>query len=213
MRGPRQNVRMHPNVARTVWIALLFEGGLGATALVVGWLVGYWPAIGMQPDIPAREQLEAVGWGLLAGLPLLAALLLIDRFPIGPLRRLKVTAQRIIRQMFAGASYLQLAIVAAAAGLGEELLFRGLIQEGLSRLIGSPFGPWIALAIASVAFGVCHWLNATYAILATLAGAYFGLLFALTGSLWTPIAAHAGYDFLALVYVLRPNRWCQPSVY
>ena len=197
---------------RTTQIALLFEGGLGAAALLVGWLLGHWPAIGMQQDIPAQKQLEAAVWGLLAGLPLLAALLLIDRFPIGPLRRLRVAAQRIIRQMFAGASYLQLALIAMAAGLGEELLFRGLIQEGLSRLIGGPFGPWIALAVASTAFGVCHWLNATYAVLAILAGVYFGLLFALTGSLWTPIAAHAGYDFLALVYVLRPNRWCQPSV-
>jgi membrane protease YdiL (CAAX protease family) len=203
---------MDSNAARTTQIALLFEGGLGAAALLVGWLVGHWPAIGMRQDIPAREQLEAAGWGLLAGLPLLAALLLIDRFPIGPLRRLKVTAQRIIRQMFAGASYLQLALISVAAGLGEELLFRGLIQEGLSRLIAGPLGPWIALALASIAFGVCHWLNATYAVLATLAGAYFGLLFALTGNLWTPIAAHAGYDFLALVYVLQPNPWRRPSV-
>jgi len=203
---------MHSNVARTVWIALLFEGGLGVAALLVGWLVGHWPAIGMRQDIPAREQLEAAGYGLLAGVPLLVALLLIDRFPIGPLRRLRVAAQRIIRQMFAGASYLQLAMVAVAAGVGEELLFRGLIQEGLSRLIGGPFGPWIGLAVASIAFGVCHWLNATYAVLAILAGVYFGLLFALSGSLWTPIAAHAGYDFIALIYVLRPNPWRRPSV-
>ena len=54
-------------------------------------------------------------------------------------------------------------------------------------------------------FGVCHWLNTTYAILAMLAGVYFGVLLMLSGSLWTPIVAHAAYDFCALVYLLRPQ--------
>jgi membrane protease YdiL (CAAX protease family) len=197
---------MDSNAARTTIIALLFEGGLGAIALIVGWLVGHWPAAGVERDIPAVGQLAAVGWGLIASVPLLAGLIVIDRFPLGPLRELRITAQRLIQQMFGGASYFQLALVAVAAGVGEELLFRGLLQDGLSRWLGGPFGPWIALAVAAVAFGVCHWLNATYAVLATLAGGYFGLLFAVSDSLWTPIAAHAGYDFLALVYVLRPNR-------
>ena len=44
-----------------------------------------------------------------------------------------------------------------------------------------------------------------YAVLAVLAGVYFGLLLMLTGSLWTPIVAHAAYDFIALVYLLRPQ--------
>jgi uncharacterized protein len=98
-----------------------------------------------------------------------------------------------------------LAIVAAAAGLGEELLFRGLAQEGLSRLVGGEYGDWVALAVASLLFGVCHWLNTTYAVLALLAGLYFGLLLMLTGSLWTPIVAHAAYDFIALVYLVQPK--------
>jgi membrane protease YdiL (CAAX protease family) len=139
-------------------------------------------------------------------------LFVIDRFPLGPLRKLRDKAQHLILAMFGGASILQLAVVALAAGVGEELLFRGLIQAGLSRLIGGPHAPLIGLAIASVVFGVCHWLDTTYAVLAGLAGAYFGWLLLVSGSLWTPIVAHATYDFLALAYLVQPNRLLRSSV-
>jgi membrane protease YdiL (CAAX protease family) len=190
-----------PDPARTTRIALLFEGGLGAVALLLGWLAGHWPFI-QESD----QHLAAVGWGLLATGPLLAALMLIDRFPLGPLVHVRQMAEQVILQMFGGATFVQLAAVSIAAGCGEELLFRGLVQAGLSKLIPGEFAPWIALAVASVLFGVCHWLNTTYALLAAFAGAYFGLLLLRTGSLWTPIVAHATYDFIALVYLIRPSK-------
>jgi len=192
--------------ARLTLLALAFEGGLGMLALMIGWLAGHSPAIGMEWDMAtATRQLAAVGWGLAATVPLLMALLLLDRFPLGPIQSVKDIAQDLIGRMFRGASILQLAVISVAAGFGEELLFRGLAQAGLEKLIGGQWGPWVALVAASVLFGVCHWLNTTYAILAMLAGVYFGLLLMLSGSLWTPIVAHAAYDFIALVYLLRPQ--------
>src|SRR5262245_13660045 len=104
---------------RTTVIALLFEGALGAAALVVGWFCGYWPAIGIESDIPIQRQLLAIGSGLVAALPLLVALITIDQFPLGPFRELRTVAERIIRQMFGGASLLQLGVVSVAAGIGE----------------------------------------------------------------------------------------------
>jgi len=196
-----------PNPSRTTQIALLFEGGLGAAALALGWLLGHWPLVGIDMrGESAAGQFAAAGYGLAATAPLLAALFMIDVIPIGPLRRLRDLTTHVIMQMFGGASAAQLAAVAVAAGLGEEALFRGLVQAGLSRVIPAPLGIWIALAVASGLFGLCHWLNATYAFLAVLAGAYFGLIFILTGCLWTPIIAHAAYDFIALVYLIRPSR-------
>jgi membrane protease YdiL (CAAX protease family) len=190
-----------PNPGRTTRIALFFEGGLGAVALFVGWLLGYSPFIDQ-----SQTPLVAIGWGIAATGPLFAVLLVLDRFPIGPLRRVRQIAEEVILQMFGGASYVQLAVVSIAAGIGEELLFRGLVQAGLSELIPGEFAPWIALAVASVLFGVCHWLNTTYAILAMLAGAYFGLLLIATENLWAPIVAHATYDFIALIYLIRPSK-------
>ena len=201
------------HAARVTRLALWFEGALGAGALAFGWLVGHCPAIGMQWErSAAAEELQAAAGGLLATLPLLAVLFVIDRFPLGPLRTLRDKAQSLILGMFGGASILQLAVVALAAGVGEELLFRGLIQAGLSRLIGGPYATLIGLVLASVVFGVCHWLDTTYAVLAALAGAYFGWLLLASGSLWTPIVAHATYDFLALAYLVQPNRLLRSSV-
>lgn len=192
---------------RSLLLALLVEGGLGVVALAIGWLTGHWPAVGMGWSSPAAsEQLQAIGLGVVATLPPLLALLLIDRFPLAPLDRVRQIAEDAIRHMFPNPQLWQLALVAAAAGFGEELLFRGLVQSGLAELIGGPAGPWIALVVASLVFGLFHWLSTTYALLAAAAGLYFGWLLIATGSMWPPIVTHALYDFAALWYLLRSNQ-------
>ncbi len=187
-------------------IARLVAGGLGLVALGVGWLFSHWPAVGMGSDVSTAEQLRAIGLGLVATLPPLAALAVMDRVPIPSLEKVKDLALQAIRQIFPQPRWWQLALVAAAAGFGEELLFRGLVQAGLAKLIGAPAGPWAALVAASLVFGLFHWLNKTYALLAMVAGLYFGALLVATGSLWPPIVAHALYDFIALCYLLRPTQ-------
>lgn len=67
---------------RTTLIALLFEFGLGIAAFAAGWLLGHWPAIGMgEASEAAQQQLEAIGWGLVATGPLVVGLVAIDRLP------------------------------------------------------------------------------------------------------------------------------------
>jgi uncharacterized protein len=195
-----------PTPADTTRLALMFEGGLGVAAVAIGWLVGQWPLVGLENGQQASNHIAAVGWGLVATGPLLVALLVVELLPFASLRRLSAMASEVILRMFGGASVLQLALVAIAAGCGEELLFRGLIQTGLSRLLGGGAGPVLALVSASVLFGVCHWLNTTYAVLAMLAGAYFGLLLLATGNILTPLTAHAAYDFVAMLYLVRPSK-------
>ncbi|MEX2176976.1 MAG: CPBP family intramembrane glutamic endopeptidase [Pirellulaceae bacterium] len=192
---------------RNLALALVVEGGLGLVAFGIGWLLGHSPAIGMAWDrSTADEQLRAIGLGVLATLPVLVALVGLDRLSVQPIERVKDLASQVIHLMFPRPRWWQLALVAAAAGLGEELLFRGLLQAGLSKFIGLPAGPWIALLVASLVFGAFHWLDTTYALLAAVAGLYFGGLLLLTESLWPPIVAHALYDFFALCYVLRTNK-------
>lgn len=194
-----------PQPTETTRLALLFEGGLGLAALGIGWLLGHSPWVGL-PAVSAAQPIAAVGWGLVATGPLLVALLVLDRLPLAALRRLREMASAVILHMFGGASVMQLALVSLVAGFGEELLFRGLVQEGLSRWLGGWEGQLTALVLTSLFFGVCHWLSTTYAVLAALAGAYFGLVLLATQNILAPITAHAAYDFLALVYLVQPTK-------
>ncbi len=88
--------------------------------------------------------------------------------------------------------------ISVLAGLGEEMLFRGLIQDVFS----SSLPLWMAVALASLLFGMMHAVTPTYAVLAGLMGAYLGWLYLATGNLLGPIVAHAVYDFVALVYLM-----------
>jgi membrane protease YdiL (CAAX protease family) len=185
--------------------AMLFELGLGAVALAAGWIVGHDP---LRPPAgnPLSENLSVVHnvvWGICAAVPMMAGLLLLDRFPVGPIRSLQRLSRNFLVPLFAEQTYWQLFLLSAAAGVGEELLFRGLLQGGLAGWLSGPQGPAAACVIASLVFGVCHWLSTTYAVLATLVGLYLGGIYAATGSLIAPATAHGLYDFLALVYLVK----------
>jgi membrane protease YdiL (CAAX protease family) len=108
---------------------------------------------------------------------------------------------------FAKATLYELACVALAAGVGEELLFRGFLLEALTRhLDADAWGGWLPLVLSSLMFGVVHYVSGTYLVLATLVGAYLGLMVIVSGSLWVPMTTHAVYDFVALIYLQRDWR-------
>lgn len=181
-----------------------FEGGLGLLALLLGWLLGVWPVPGIERSAEAWQSLwPALLWGLAATAPLLLGLWLIDRFPWGPLQDLQRDVERLIVPLFQNCTVAELALVSLAAGIGEEMLFRGLVQHGLADWLGTPWGVWIALAVASVVFGLAHMLSMTYAVLATVMGLYLGLLLIWTENLLVPAVAHGLYDFVALCYLVR----------
>lgn len=90
-------------------------------------------------------------------------------------------------------------LVSLLAGVGEELLFRGVVQAGLV----SPLTPFGAILIASVLFGAAHAVSLSYWVLATLMGIYLGLLYHWTGNLLVPIVVHALYDWVAIHFYLR----------
>ena len=55
-----------------------------------------------------------------------------------------------------------------------------------------------------------HWSTPLYFLLATITGIYLGWLYWATGSLVAPVLAHALYDFIALVVIVR--RQADPAV-
>jgi membrane protease YdiL (CAAX protease family) len=119
-----------------------------------------------------------------------------------PLRGLKVDVRGLLKHYLGGATHSQLLFIAILAGVGEELLFRGLIQAGLFYWLPTDWKLIGSLLIASLIFGACHYLSHTYFLLATAAGLYFGLLMVVSGSLLPPIIAHALYDYVALAYLM-----------
>ncbi|MCG8584479.1 MAG: CPBP family intramembrane metalloprotease, partial [Pirellulales bacterium] len=94
------------------------------------------------------------------------------------------------------------AVISVLAGLGEELLFRALLQSALIDWLGV----WPGILVAGLLFGLAHPLSRTYIVVAAAIGIYLGWLFAATSNLLVPIIAHALYDFIALVYLSRTKR-------
>jgi membrane protease YdiL (CAAX protease family) len=184
--------------------AFFFETSLGVGALLVGWVVGVDPLATVPVTAGSlNNHLLAIFWGVVATLPLLIGLLLINQLQFQPLVRIRGFVAERVAPLFAPLSLFELAAISFAAGFGEEMLFRGLLQTGIAESIGGSAGIAAAIVVVSILFGACHWLTPTYAVLATIAGAYFGGLFLLTGNLLAPLVAHALYDYLALVYLTR----------
>jgi membrane protease YdiL (CAAX protease family) len=179
-----------------VWAAGL-EGGLAVLAVLLGWLLG------LKPLETLDFSMEAVGIGVTATFPLLAAFWVLVKYPVGPFRSTLRFLDEFLLPLFRQSSALELLIVSLLAGLGEEMLFRGIVQAGLTGWIGPPAGVWIALVVAAVVFGLLHAATPTYALLAAAIGLYLGGIWLLAGNLLTPICTHAVYDFLALVYLVK----------
>jgi len=181
-------------------MAVVTEGGLGVLAIVVGW------GLGLNPLELVTGDWWALVWGCLAALPMLAAIILSERLPFWPFCDVTDVVDRLLRPLFAKSTVLELAIISALAGIGEELMFRGLVQEGLARWIGGTWGIWIALFLASVLFGLLHPMNTAYVLLAALMGLCLGGLWIATANLLVPIVTHAVYDFLALYWLVKMQR-------
>lgn len=79
-----------------------------------------------------------------------------------------------------------LVVVALLPSLGEELLFRGLLQQQLAKRFGRAH---LAVWIAALIFSIFHFQFAGF-IPRLLLGALLGYLLLWTGSLWVPIVGH-----------------------
>ena len=190
-------------------VAIVLEALLAAIALAAGWLLGVSPLGRFPLDSALVEHLRAVAWGLLATVPLVCLLLVIRRFPlVSGLRNLNRVVDEQLLPLFAETSVPALLAVSIAAGIGEELLFRGLILDGLAAWWQAPAA---AVIVSSLLFGICHWLTHTYALLATLIGLLLAVLFLWTDHLLAAIVAHAAYDFVALLYLTRSSGRRRPT--
>ena len=177
---------------RPLLLALVFEGGLVPLALVLALLLGVAPWAGYRPGGATPALAVAATLPLVAGLALLAAA------APGHLRAIDRLIRPLVEAMFRGRGRWAVVTVAALAGLGEELLFRGVLQGWLAGLAG----PWLAVGVAALVFGLAHYLSWAYFVLATAMGLYLGALYQLSGDLLLPTLVHALYDWIAIEYLL-----------
>lgn len=86
--------------------------------------------------------------------------------------------------------------MAALAGVGEELIFRG----GVFRIVEESCGSLVALIVSAALFGLVHLSAPGATALSTLAialeaGGLLAAAYLLTRSLWFPIGLHIGWNF------------------
>lgn len=169
-------------------VAVLFEGSLIGIAAALGWWFGVDPLAQLAWDT------RGLFWGLAATVPMIGLFLAANRFPIGPLRTIKRFLRETLGPSLVACRWYDLLLVAMVAGIGEELLFRGVLQ------------PLIGVFRSNVLFGLLHMITLPYAILAGLTGGYLGWLLDQSENILAPIITHGLYDFLAFLVVARECR-------
>lgn len=182
-----------------VLFAVFFEGGLAPLSLFLGWWLGHSPL--SRFSWSARDALL----GAAAAIPPVLFFLAMLRWPIGPFARLKRFCEEEFVPLLANSTWSDITLIAIAAGVGEEMLFRGVFQSALINSTGVVAG----LILASLLFGLLHPISVLYATIGFAMGVYLGWLFLALDNLLAAMVAHAVYDFLLMAYLLRigdPNR-------
>lgn len=96
-----------------------------------------------------------------------------------------------------GLFLLSLIVMAVLPGIGEELLFRGLLQNQLARLTGRRH---LALWISALLFSAIHLQFYGFATRALL-GVWFGYLYLWSRNLWVPMLAHFVHNGITLLFL------------
>ena len=173
---------------RFVSIAAVFYGLLAVAAAVWCGLRGI--------ELPLLGPGPAAGLSL--GLATAAATVALSLLAYRLVPITRKLADELAPSLVDGADRTGLVLVALFSGVGEEVFFRGAVQQ--------EFG----LVVASVAFGLAHVGPDRRYLLwtawAVLAGGVFGLLFEATGGLLAPVVAHAAHNAATLLIWKRSRR-------
>jgi membrane protease YdiL (CAAX protease family) len=171
---------------RILLMVFAFEGGALFLAVILAKYLG----ISLLPlsKNPAKD--IAIG---IIGTVLPFAFFLFSLSPradkFNALVELKKIVLSEVRVIFRNCSLNDLIVISLLAGIGEEFLFRGVVQV--------KFG----IVIASIIFGLLHFVSPAYAIVTTVMGFYLGVVFQQSGGLLAPVIIHFLYDLAALVYL------------
>ncbi len=150
-----------------------------------------WLRIARQSSITKLLSLQGLSFSVALGLGLALVLALSSRIYFT-----RFTPQ-LIRELFipifGRVSGSNILLISLLPGLGEEVLFRGVIQ------------PELGVAGASVIFGLMHsGLSRRllpYGVWSALVGLVLGLLYLATGNIWGAVAAHSLINALGALWL------------
>jgi membrane protease YdiL (CAAX protease family) len=189
-----------------IWVGSIIEGGLALLALLLAWF-GLYDHLQPLRDIDGASWIAAFRWGAVATLPLLVYLAIFHFFKPRIFQPMQEFVVEQLYPLFRGSSIFEMLLLSLMAGFGEEMLFRWCLQGGLTTILepraGLVASQMIGLVVASILFGLCHWVNASYGFSTLVIGLYLGLTMIWTGSFLVPAMAHAMFDFVALIYISR----------
>lgn len=179
-------------------------GTLLGTCVLVGRTLG--TPRGLFADFGLRVRLIDVAWGLLLGFvarvvsTIVVLLFVVVDEDLGGSNL--PTEEDLAGQLGLAIAFFLVAVVLAP--LVEEVFFRGLLQRSLETSLP----PWVAIAIASVLFGLAHASielgsgNVSVVTATAIGGAVFGIAARRFKRLGPSIAAHAWFNLPAAVAIL-----------
>jgi len=112
-----------------------------------------------------------------------------------PMRELLQTLHNLFHKL----NWFQIVVLSLLAGIGEELLIRGVLQ---SWLVNNS-NPLIGVITASLIFGLLHYMTKTYVLLTFGLGLLFGAAFHFSESIVLVIVAHIVYDLIAFAMIVK----------
>ncbi len=188
-----------PSKSQSPWSTLASVVGFELALAVLAFILAAWIGI----DLMSRLvfDLPALNWAVIATIPLVGVMYTLTQSNWAWVKTLNEPVETYMRPLLKDLPPGGLLLVALAAGIGEELLFRGVIQQGVSDWAG----PGLGLVVASVLFGFAHALNRYYVMVTMAMGVYLGLLYQASQNIVLVMLVHALYDWVVLrLFLLKP---------
>lgn len=193
MSDPLENSKKKiPNRRTFMAMAFATQGGILVLAILFGWIMGerFWHEMHFNP--------RAFAIGIAFSLPLVIAAIASAQSASPIFRQIRNDFDVVV-QLFKDCTILDLFVISILAGLGEEALFRGVLQPYFAHWTN----PAIGIILAALIFALLHFISRIYVLLVFIIGLYLGALYLYFDNLLIPITTHAAYDFLALLYATR----------
>lgn len=194
--------REPPPGGMSIQFVAIFYGGLGLIAWLFCWLGGLDPFVW-------HDNNQTTVW-FDAGISVAFGLAVVVFSQI--LDRTVEWAQKLSREfgkILGDLEVEQIFVVACASGIGEELFFRGFLQQVLTEYaFGGPHAAWWGLGISTLVFGLLHIgpdlkTFLPWTVMAIVFGGVFGWIYLYTGNLLGPILAHFTINFFNILSITQ----------